>query len=99
MECILLLVQLDLKLKCQVYVIILIHIYLWVELQITGEGVGDDRKVADGRNKGVIFKNCAPFVECTSEINNNKIDYAKDLHSFTKYLRQTLVFVWNREKF
>ena len=64
-----------------------------MELQITGEGVGDDRKVADGRNKGVIFKNCAPFVECTSEINNNKIDYAKDLHSFTKYLRQTLVFV------
>ena len=64
-----------------------------MELQITGEGVGDDRKVADGRNKGVIFKNCAPFVECTSEINNNKIDYAKGLHSFTKYLRQTLVFV------
>ena len=98
MECILLLVQLDLKLKCQVYVIILIHIYLWVELQITGEGVDDDRKLTDERNKGVIFKN-APFVEWTSEINNNEIDYAKDLHSFTKYSRQTLVFVWNREKF
>ena len=99
MECILLLVQLDLKLKGQVYVIILIHIYLWVELQITRKGVDDDRKLTDERNKGVIFKNCAPFVECTSEINNNEIDYAKDLHSFTKYLRQTLVFVWNREKF
>ena len=98
MECILLLVQLDLKLKCQVYVIILIHIYLWVELQITGEGVDDDRKLTDERNKGVIFKN-ALFVEWTSEINNNEIDYAKDLHSFTKYSRQTLVFVWNREKF
>ena len=98
MECILLLVQLDLKLKCQVYVIILIHIYLWLELQITGEGVDDDQKLTDERNKGVIFKN-SPFVEWTSEINNNEIDYAKDLHSFTKYLRQTLVFVWNREKF
>ena len=27
--------------------------------------------------KGVIFKNCAPFVNCKSEINNTEIDYAK----------------------
>ena len=33
----------------------------------------------DERNKGVIFKNCEPFIECTSEINNTQIDYAKDL--------------------
>ena len=29
---------------------------------------------------GVIFKNCAPFIERTSEINNTQIDYAKDLN-------------------
>ena len=33
----------------------------------------------DERNKGVIFKNCEPFIDCTSEINNTQIDYAKDL--------------------
>ena len=30
------------------------------------------------RNKGAIFKNCAPFVNCTSEMNNTEIDNAKD---------------------
>ena len=33
----------------------------------------------DERNKGVIFKNCAPFVNCKSEINNAEIDNAKDI--------------------
>ena len=27
--------------------------------------------------KKVIFKNCAPFVNCTSEISNKEIDHAK----------------------
>ena len=31
------------------------------------------------RDKEVILKNCALFVEYTSEINNTQIDYAKDL--------------------
>ena len=30
-------------------------------------------------NKGVIFKNCAPFTNCISEINNTQIDNAKDI--------------------
>ena len=25
---------------------------------------------SDERNNGVIFKNCAPFTDCISEINN-----------------------------
>ena len=33
----------------------------------------------DERNKGVIFKNCEPFIDCTSEISNTQIDYVKDL--------------------
>ena len=32
----------------------------------------------DERNKGVIFKNCAWFINCKSEINNIEIDNAKD---------------------
>ena len=33
---------------------------------------------ADERDKGVAFKNCAPFTKCISEINNTQIDNAKD---------------------
>ena len=34
---------------------------------------------ADERDKGIIFKNCAPFTKCTSRINNTDIDNAKDI--------------------
>ena len=37
---------------------------------------GDD---ANNTNKNVIFKNCAPFTNCISEINNMQIDNAKDI--------------------
>ena len=33
---------------------------------------------AGERNKGVIFKNCAAFINCKSEINNIEIDSAKN---------------------
>ena len=33
---------------------------------------------ADERDKGVIIKNCAPFINCKSEINNTEIDNTKD---------------------
>ena len=29
--------------------------------------------------KKVIFKNCAPFTNCMSEINNSQVDNAKDI--------------------
>ena len=29
-------------------------------------------KQLDERNEGVIFKNCAPFTDCISEINNTQ---------------------------
>ena len=34
---------------------------------------------ADERDKGVAFKNCAPFTNCISEINNTQVDNAKDI--------------------
>ena len=34
---------------------------------------------ANNTNKKVIFKNCAPFTNCISEINNTQIDNAKDI--------------------
>ena len=49
-------------------------------ITITGEGAGDNAKRLDERNKGVIFKSCTPFTDCISEINNTKVDNAKDLN-------------------
>ena len=46
---------------------------------------------ANNANKKVIFKNCAPFTDCKSEINKVEIDNAKDidivlpLHNLIKY--------------
>ena len=34
---------------------------------------------ADERDKGVPFKNCAPFTNCMSEINNTQVGNAKDI--------------------
>ena len=39
-----------------------------------GAGVG-----TNNTNKKVIFKTCAPFTNCISEINNTQIDNAKDI--------------------
>ena len=33
----------------------------------------------DVRNKIVMFKNCPPFTDCISEINNTQVHNAKDL--------------------
>ena len=34
---------------------------------------------ANNTNKKVIFKNCAPFTDCISKINNIQVDNAKDI--------------------
>ena len=46
---------------------------------ITDAGNDDDAKRWHVKNKGVIFKNCAPFIKCISRINNKDIDNAQDL--------------------
>ena len=46
-------------------------------IRIIGEGNDDVARRLDERNKGVTFKNCAPFTDCISEINNTQIDNAK----------------------
>ena len=45
-----------------------------------GAGVDDNAKQLYERNKVVIFKNCAPFTDCISEINNAQVENAKDLN-------------------
>ena len=55
--------------------------YILVKGKTTITGAGDNAaaRQADKRNKGVEFKNCAPFVNFKSEINNTQIDSAKDI--------------------
>ena len=53
--------------------------YILVSGTITITGaVEDDAKRAEKRNKEVIFKNCAPFTNCRSNINNTQIDNAEN---------------------
>ena len=40
-------------------------------ITIDGAEAYDNAKRLDERNKGVIFKNCAPFTESISEINSS----------------------------
>ena len=57
-------------------------VYILVKGTITITGAGDDdvAKRLDERNKGIIFKNCAPFIKCISRINNTDIDNAEDIN-------------------
>ena len=48
-------------------------------ITITEAGADDAGRQADERNKGVIFKNCAPFFNCKSEIDNTEKDNAKGI--------------------
>ena len=48
-------------------------------ITIDAAGVDDAAKRLDERNKGVMYKNCAPFTDCISKINNTQIDNAKYL--------------------
>ena len=49
-------------------------------MAITGAGANAGERQADERDKGVTFKNCAPFTKRIGRINNTDIDNAYDIH-------------------
>ena len=49
-------------------------------ITITGAEADAAARQADERDKGVVFKNCAPFTNCISEINNTQVGNAKDIN-------------------
>ena len=55
--------------------------YILVKRAITIAGARNDdaAKRADERDKGVTFKNCAPFTKYISRMNNTDIGNAKDI--------------------
>ena len=53
--------------------------YILVKGTITVNNTAAQGAAANNTNKKAIFKNCAPFTNCISEINNTQIDNAKDI--------------------
>ena len=52
--------------------------YILRKGNVTVDNTGAAGAAANNTNKKVIFKNCAPFTNCISEINNTQVDNAKD---------------------
>ena len=53
--------------------------YILVKGTISINNTAAAGAAANNTNKKVIFKNCAPFNNCISKINNTQIDNAKDI--------------------
>ena len=48
-------------------------------ITITRAEADDAVKQGDERDKGVIIKNCAPFIDCISEINYTQTDNTNNI--------------------
>ena len=53
--------------------------YILVKGTISVNNTAAQGAATNNTNKNVIFKNCAPFTNCISEINNTQIDNAKNI--------------------
>ena len=53
--------------------------YIFVKGTITVNNTAAVDPDTNNANKKVIFKNCFPFTNCISEINNTRVDNAKDI--------------------
>ena len=65
--------------------------YIPIKGTITNDTAAAAVAAANNTNKKVIFKNCAPFTNCTSKINNTQIDNAEyidivmSMHNLIEY--------------
>ena len=53
------------------------YAYILVKGNIAVNNTAADGAAVNNTNKKVILKNCAPFTNCISKINNTDIDNAK----------------------
>ena len=53
--------------------------YILVKRTISVNNTAAAGAAVNNDNRKVIFKNCAPFTNCISEINNTQVDNAKDI--------------------
>ena len=54
--------------------------YIHVKATITVPNTAAAAAPVNDTNKKVIFKNCAPFTNCISKINNTQVDDAQDIY-------------------
>ena len=50
-----------------------------VKATITVPNIGAQGAAVNNTNKKLIFKNCAPFTNCITKINNAQLDDAQDI--------------------
>ena len=53
--------------------------YIVTKGTITVVNTAEENKAANNKDIKLIFKNCIPFTNCISEINNGKVDNATDI--------------------
>ena len=53
--------------------------YILVKGNISANNTAAAPAVPNNRNRKVIFKNCGPFTDCMSKINNTQVNNAKDI--------------------
>ena len=58
--------------------------YILVKGTITVENKAAEGAANNATNKKVIFKNCAPFTNCVSRINNTQVGDANDIDNYLK---------------
>ena len=69
--------------------------YILVKASISVENTAGADIDANNVNIKVIFKNCAQFTDCISEINNTQVDNAEDtdavisMYNLIEYLKRT----------
>ena len=55
------------------------RIFIIVKRNISVNNTAGVGAAANNTSKKVIFKNCAPFTDWISKINNNQVDNAEDI--------------------
>ena len=53
--------------------------YIHIKGTTSVENTAVTGAAANNGNKKVIFKTCAPFIDCISDINNTQVDNAKEI--------------------
>ena len=59
------------------YMVSDVYILVSVTIKTTGAGANDAAKRLDCCNEGAILKNCSPFTDWKTEINNIQLDNSK----------------------
>ena len=72
--------------------------YILVKGTTTVNNTAAQGAAANNTNKKVIFKNCAPFTNCISEINNTQIDNAKDIDIVMPMYNLNIVIIMQKQQ-